>query len=121
MSSRLGPFDRSAWKILLDLHLTDDRAYRIWNGGTSKCRRICEHMLWSPLLMEQEPACLGSHPDLFFDPTYEDVAKAICHTCKLRNVCLAEGIQETAFGVWGEATQDERIAMTNSVIEIRWG
>ena len=71
--------------------------------------------------MKNEPACLGSHPDLFFDERYANIAKALCHACELRSVCLAEGIQEAAFGVWGGATEEERTDMTNSVIEIRWG
>ena len=70
--------------------------------------------------MKNEPACLGAHPDLFFDDRYADVAKALCNTCRLRLGCLAEGIQEEAFGVWGGTTSNERVDMTNSVIRINW-
>jgi len=64
--------------------------------------------------------CLGVNPDLFFDDRYAEVAKAICHTCKLRNVCRAEGIQEEAYGVWGGTTREERTDLTNPIIEIIW-
>jgi hypothetical protein len=75
--------------------------------------------------MANEPACLGAHPDLFFDDRYADVAKALCGTCGMQSNCLIEGILEEAFGVWGGMTGRERSGLNKSpddsiVIEINW-
>ena len=79
-------------------------------------------MVWSTLLMEHDndALCFGANPDFFFDERYEEVAKALCHSCKLRNACLADAIQNKAYGVWGGTTEKERVDLQNDLIEINW-
>jgi len=63
-----------------------------------------------------QAACLGADPDLFFSEgrgahTPRDVrrAKAVCHGCEVREVCLDYALTNgEKFGVWGATTPQER-------------
>jgi len=61
------------------------------------------------------PACEGEAPELFdTDSPLCDVelAKAICARCPLRPACYQEGVAGQEFGIWGGATQTERLGRT---------
>lgn len=76
-----------------------------------------------PVFQEQynwqtEAACRGADANLFFGPQNEprDVkeareqkAKAVCHTCPVREVCLEFAIAtREPYGVWGGMNEIER-------------
>lgn len=64
---------------------------------------------------QNEAACIGSDPDLFFPERGESVreAKAICRGCPVRAECLEHGMGEK-FGIWGGYSERERRAMRRS-------
>jgi WhiB family redox-sensing transcriptional regulator len=71
-----------------------------------------------------DAACLHTDPDLFFPvgtagPALRrlDEAKRICRTCPVRTPCLTWALgQESASGVWGGTTEDERRAIRRAAI-----
>jgi len=55
---------------------------------------------------EEDPACLNMDTNLFFDKYEENssTAKAVdnlCQRCPMQNKCLAYGISNQEWGVWG--------------------
>jgi hypothetical protein len=58
---------------------------------------------------EDAAACRGQDPELWFDPATFRQAKAICHDCPVRMLCLAEAYaRREPLGVWGGLTPEER-------------
>lgn len=67
---------------------------------------------------QQDAACRGADPNLFFGPQHEprDVkakremkAKIVCHSCPVREECLAFALEtQEIFGVWGGTNEVER-------------
>lgn len=73
---------------------------------------------------EDEAACRGSDPALFFGPNHfeakrdrerrEAVAKEICAACPTVLACREYALtHEEAFGVWGGLGESERRALLN--------
>ena len=68
---------------------------------------------WQP-----RAACRDQDPELFFSdhhslPDRDRVARArlICRTCPVKDACLADALATDAYGIWGNTTRDERMAM----------
>jgi hypothetical protein len=57
-----------------------------------------------------QEACLDAEPELFFSEFALDIAmaKSICNTCPLIQVCANYATQHENFGVWGGLSADER-------------
>jgi WhiB family transcriptional regulator, redox-sensing transcriptional regulator len=56
-------------------------------------------------------ACKGLDPSIFYPATDEEaeVAKSVCDTCPVQEVCLEHAIEcREHNGVWGGATERER-------------
>lgn len=76
-----------------------------------------------------DAACLDADPDLFFPVgtagpalLQVDQAKRICRGCPARTPCLAWALdQGISAGVWGGATEEERLALRNAGIRHRPG
>lgn len=57
----------------------------------------------------EHAACTNSDSDLFFDPTREYEAIAVCRTCNVRAECLDYAISHRIeFGIWGGTTSSRR-------------
>ena len=67
-------------------------------------------------------ACKGMDPTIFFGPEHaesvkekrdrEDSAKAVCHTCPVREECLEYALDaREGYGIWGGLTELERKAL----------
>ncbi|GAA1858715.1 hypothetical protein GCM10009836_43690 [Pseudonocardia ailaonensis] len=61
-------------------------------------------------------ACLAEDPELFF-PVVEEgplcaeqvaAAKAVCHRCPVREICLADSMERLSYGIAGGLTSEER-------------
>jgi WhiB family redox-sensing transcriptional regulator len=53
--------------------------------------------------------CLGTDPEIFFNPSLEGYAKSICQDCDIQGKCLTWAIQRgEKFGVWGGMDEDTR-------------
>lgn len=62
---------------------------------------------------QQDAACRGVTPDVFFPDEDPAAAKAICETCPVRLHCLAFALQQNErYGIWGGLTEKERTALT---------
>lgn len=67
---------------------------------------------------QQNAACLGADPDLFFPPvsgghTHAAIAKTICAGCPVKTECLTYAIEERiGYGIWGGLDVDERQAIS---------
>lgn len=72
-------------------------------------------MVWN-----ERGACLESESDLFFDPRYEDKAKALCHDCKVRRECLAYAISRHDPGIWGGTNDAERRELRGITVKIEY-
>ncbi len=70
-------------------------------------------MVWN-----ERGACRGSENDLFFNPRYEDTAKALCRSCKVRRECLAYALGRHEQGVWGGTNEEERRELRGLTVKI---
>lgn len=61
---------------------------------------------------QEEAACAGMGPDLFFPSSGTDTlepAKALCRRCPVRDACLIEALEEGhEGGVWGGLDEPAR-------------
>lgn len=72
---------------------------------------------------EEEAACRGSDPELFFPvsttgPSIDQIrrAKAICARCPVRQPCLAYALATGQdFGIWGGCDEAERRALRRAI------
>jgi len=71
-------------------------------------------MVWNEL-----GACRGSDSEVFFNPTYEEVAKTLCSNCVVQGECLAYALDNEVKGVWGGASDEERRDLRTD-IEIKY-
>lgn len=71
----------------------------------------------TPFRADEERACVGEDPDLFFDEEREAQAVAICATCPARVACLAYALDSEEFGVWGGMTPAGREALRGGALE----
>lgn len=64
-----------------------------------------------PNLWQDESACYGIDPEVFF-PTTEDeagLALSFCGVCSTRETCLAWALRNgERYGVWGGMTEQQR-------------
>ena len=63
------------------------------------------------LSWQDDGACLGADPDLFFPERGESTreAKEICRGCDVREVCLEYALTAgEKFGIWGGLSERER-------------
>jgi WhiB family redox-sensing transcriptional regulator len=62
---------------------------------------------------QEHANCRGIDPALFFpergDSTSE--AKAVCRRCVVREDCLAQGLAQERYGIWGGTSERERRAI----------
>jgi len=66
-------------------------------------------------------ACRGTDPGLFYpgpnDPAAVAAARAVCHTCPVRQPCLAEAMtfprDMVEIGIWGGTSGRQRRIMKN--------
>lgn len=58
-------------------------------------------------------ACVGVDPDLFFSDVKAEIiaAKEVCFSCQIRVSCLEGALARGDYGVWGGATEQQRIQM----------
>lgn len=70
-------------------------------------------MVWN-----ESGACRGSENDLFFNPQYENAAKNLCRSCKVRRECLAYAINRHEQGVWGGTNEEERRNLRGITVKI---
>jgi transcription factor WhiB len=62
---------------------------------------------------QEDAACRGVLPDVFFPDEDPARAKAICETCPVRLHCLAFALErKERYGVWGGLTEKERAALS---------
>ena len=76
--------------------------------------RVAKVMTAVNLSWRQHAACRGVDPDVFYPVSEEDAedAKAICHTCPVREPCLEYALaNRERDGVWGGTTERERRRM----------
>ena len=69
-------------------------------------------------------ACSGLDPAVFYPPTDEDAdeAKAICAACPVQEPCLEHAIEmREKNGVWGGATERERLRIIRRRRRLRSG
>ena len=72
-------------------------------------------------------ACRHHDPELFFPiaavgPALDQAeqAKQVCQRCPVREPCLRWALDRgVAFGIWGGATEDERLAMRRALVPPR--
>jgi len=68
----------------------------------------------SELTWQDQAACTGSNPDLWFPGRNDDnaYARSICRACPVRQECLNHALTEPeTIGIWGGTTPRERRAM----------
>ncbi|GAC1421799.1 MAG: WhiB family transcriptional regulator [Actinomycetota bacterium] len=61
---------------------------------------------------QEEGACRGVEPEIFFPISEDDAwrAKEICGVCSVKEQCLVFALQNRErYGVWGGVTEKERI------------
>jgi WhiB family redox-sensing transcriptional regulator len=66
------------------------------------------------LSWQEDGACRGSEPDVFFPVSDDDAwgAKQICRRCVVQTPCLVYALQNRErYGVWGGTTEKERAEM----------
>jgi WhiB family redox-sensing transcriptional regulator len=71
-----------------------------------------------PDLWQEQAACFGVDPDLFFPVSEEEAgpALAFCRSCSLRDVCLAWALKNgERYGVWGGLTEQQRRRLQRQV------
>lgn len=62
---------------------------------------------------QQDAACRGVLPDVFFPDEDPAAAKAICSSCPVRLDCLAFAFEhKERYGIWGGLTEKERAALS---------
>jgi WhiB family redox-sensing transcriptional regulator len=60
---------------------------------------------------QQQAACYGIDPDVFFPTSEEEAAEALdfCAECRIREICLAWALKNgERYGVWGGLTEQQR-------------
>ena len=71
-----------------------------------------------PDLWQDEGACFGIDPEIFFPTTEEEagLALAYCGVCRVRDTCLAWAIRTgERYGVWGGTTEQQRRRLIRQV------
>lgn len=66
------------------------------------------------LTWQEDGACRGVDPDVFFPVAEDDAwrAKEMCKRCVVRTPCLVYALQNRErYGVWGGTTEKERADM----------
>ena len=74
------------------------------------------------LTWQEDGACRGSDPEVFFPISDEDAwpAKETCKRCAVRTPCLVYALQNRErYGVWGGTTEKERSDMFRRGIAAR--
>lgn len=64
-----------------------------------------------PDLWQEQAACFGIDPDVFFPVSEEEAGPALvfCGSCSLKDVCLAWALKNgERYGVWGGLTEQQR-------------
>ena len=67
---------------------------------------------------QDQGACYGIDPEIFFPTTEEEagMALAYCGVCRVRDVCLAWAIRAgERYGVWGGTTEQHRRRLIREV------
>jgi WhiB family transcriptional regulator, redox-sensing transcriptional regulator len=71
-----------------------------------------------PDLWQDQGACYGIDPEIFFPTTEEEagLALAYCGVCLVRDTCLAWAIRAgERYGVWGGTTEQHRRRLIRQV------
>ena len=63
-----------------------------------------------------EAACKGYDPNMWFEPTVNDfetqaknkIAKSICLSCPVRDMCLEYSLHFERYGIWGGLAANDR-------------
>lgn len=58
-----------------------------------------------------EAKCSGTNTNIFFTPSLETEAKAICRACPIRIPCGEYAVRVEMFGVWGGLSAEERVRL----------
>ena len=58
-----------------------------------------------------EAKCSGTDTNIFFTPSLEAEAKAICQHCLIRVPCGEYAVRVEMFGVWGGLSAEERVRL----------
>lgn len=59
---------------------------------------------------------LEGGPELFFDDSDAEPARAICRRCPLAAACLDYALQNEEYGVWGGTTPQERQSLLGGAV-----
>lgn len=71
-----------------------------------------------PDMWQEEAACFGIDPDVFFPTSEEEAGPALayCSACGIRETCLAWALKSgERYGVWGGLTEQQRRRLTRFV------
>lgn len=71
-----------------------------------------------PDMWQDQAACYGIDPDVFFPPSEEEAGPALayCAVCTIREMCLAWALKNgERYGVWGGLTEQQRRRLTRYV------
>lgn len=71
-----------------------------------------------PDMWQEQAACFGIDPDLFFPTSEEEAGPALsyCSVCGIRETCLAWALKSgERYGVWGGLTEQQRRRLTRFV------
>lgn len=64
-----------------------------------------------PDMWQEQAACHGIDPDVFFPTSEEEAGPALayCGACRIREMCLAWALKNgERYGVWGGLTEQQR-------------
>jgi WhiB family transcriptional regulator, redox-sensing transcriptional regulator len=64
-----------------------------------------------PDFWQEQAACYGVDPDVFFPPSEEEATLALtyCASCSIREMCLSWALKNRErYGVWGGTTEQQR-------------
>ena len=64
-----------------------------------------------PDMWQEQAACHGIDPDVFFPTSEEEAGPALayCGSCRIREMCLAWALKNgERYGVWGGLTEQQR-------------
>jgi len=64
-----------------------------------------------PDVWQEQAACYGINPDVFFPTSEEEAGPALayCGACHIQEVCLAWAVKNgERYGVWGGLTEQQR-------------
>lgn len=71
-----------------------------------------------PDFWQEQAACYGIDPEVFFPPAEEEAALALtyCAACSIREMCLAWALKNRErYGVWGGTTEQQRRRLQRQV------